>query len=347
MKIDYIIVGLGLAGLAFAEELRKNNKSFVVFENGSQNSSLIAGGMYNPIILRRFTPVWNVEEQLKSALPLYAGLEEKFGHQYNEKLDIHRIFKNTTEHNQWLLASNKKVVKNYMISSIFNNEDPYIFAPYGYGKLSGTGKILTKNLIGDYRNYLQKKNRIRFETFCYDAMKITDSGIEYQDIKSGKIVFCEGFGIQKNPYFRHIPIVGSKGEILTIDAPNLEVNALIKAAVFLMPLGNSLYRVGASFNREDKTPQPTEVAKQELLQKLTSFVKTGFKIVDHEAGIRPTVSDRRPIIGRHKAYHRLAVFNGLGTRGVIIAPLMARKLYNVMENVVQPDKDISIERFEQ
>ena len=37
MDVDYIIVGLGLAGLAFAEELENNDKSFVIFENGSQN----------------------------------------------------------------------------------------------------------------------------------------------------------------------------------------------------------------------------------------------------------------------------------------------------------------------
>ena len=61
VKIDYIIVGLGLAGLAFAEELFNANKSFLVFEDDSQTSSLVAGGVYNPVILKRFTPVWNAK----------------------------------------------------------------------------------------------------------------------------------------------------------------------------------------------------------------------------------------------------------------------------------------------
>ncbi|MGY8910456.1 MAG: NAD(P)-binding protein, partial [Flavobacteriales bacterium] len=52
MKIDYIIVGLGLAGLAFAEQLLKAGKTFLVFENHSQISSLVAGGVYNPVILK-------------------------------------------------------------------------------------------------------------------------------------------------------------------------------------------------------------------------------------------------------------------------------------------------------
>ena len=32
-EVDYIIVGLGLAGLAFSRELEKNKKTFLVFEN--------------------------------------------------------------------------------------------------------------------------------------------------------------------------------------------------------------------------------------------------------------------------------------------------------------------------
>ena len=38
MKVDYIIVGLGLAGLAFVEELIAAKKTFLVFEDDSQTS---------------------------------------------------------------------------------------------------------------------------------------------------------------------------------------------------------------------------------------------------------------------------------------------------------------------
>ena len=70
-SVDYIIVGLGLAGIAFAEELKKQSKTFVVFEDNSQTSSLVAGGMYNPVILKRFSAVWNAKEQLDLAIPFY------------------------------------------------------------------------------------------------------------------------------------------------------------------------------------------------------------------------------------------------------------------------------------
>jgi len=41
------------------------------------------------------------------------------------------------------------------------------------------------------------------------------------------------------------------------------------------------------------------------------------------------------------------LLNGLGTRGVMIAPLMAKKLYQFLENDQALDQDIDIKRFKQ
>lgn len=72
--IDYIIVGLGLAGTAFCEKLRQYNKTFVVFNDDSQRSSVVAGGLSNPVILKRFTMAWRANELMPVAKEFYAGL---------------------------------------------------------------------------------------------------------------------------------------------------------------------------------------------------------------------------------------------------------------------------------
>ena len=61
--------------------------------------------------------------------------------------------------------------------------------------------------------------------------------------------------------------------------------------------------------------------------------------------IRPTIKDRRPLVGTHPIHPNLAVLNGLGTRGVMIAPTAAKQLYNYLENGVDVDKEYSILRF--
>ena len=346
MKVDYIIVGLGLAGLAFAEELIGQNKSFVVYEDQSQNSSLVAGGMYNPVILKRFTPVWNAEEQLRTALDFYKKLEEKLNNSYDHKIDIYRVFKSVAEQNNWFLASDKILLQDYMSSNIIKNENKCVLAPFGYGRLVHTGRIDVNSLIHDYRTLLLKKKILKQEKFLYDQLIIEKDGVVYKNVKAKRIVFSEGYGIKKNLYFGSLPMKEAKGELITIHAPELKVDFLIKAAVFVMPLGNDLYKVGATFNWKDKSNLPTPEGKKELVQKLNTFIRCKYEIVDHLAGIRPAIIDRRPILGMHPEHEQLAVLNGLGTRGVMIAPLMAKKLYQHLEHNAALDHEISITRFQ-
>jgi glycine/D-amino acid oxidase-like deaminating enzyme len=345
MQVDYIIVGLGLAGLAFAKELEKNKKSFLVFEDNSQNSSIVAGGVYNPVVLKRFTPVWNATEQLNIALPFYEDLEIQFNKKYHFPIAIYRIFKSVEEQNNWFAACDNPALSNYMDTKLIMEKYLGVLANFGYGKLLNTGRIDTKSLIEDYRNYLLQQKLIRNESFQYDGLKINKNTVEYKDLIASKIIFCEGFGLKNNPFFNELPMQEAKGELITIHAPNLNVDFLIKSALFVFPLGNNLYKVGATFNWKDKTQLPTEEGKIELTTKLETFITVPYQIVEHVAGIRPTVKDRRPLAGRHPKYQNLAVLNGLGTRGVMIAPTLAKALYNHLENGIALDKEISIARF--
>lgn len=345
MQTNYIIVGLGLAGLAFTKELEKNNKTYLVFEDNSQNSSMVAGGVYNPVVLKRFTPVWNATEQLQIALPFYADLEIQFNKKYDYPLDIYRIFKSVEEQNNWFAACDNPVLSNYMDTKLIKEKHEGVLANFGYGKLLNTGRINTKSLIEDYRNYLSHKKLIRNERFLYPELKITENGVKYKDIKASKIVFCEGFGLKNNPFFNELPMQEAKGELITINAPNLNIDFMIKSAVFVLPLGKNLFKVGATFNWKDKTQLPTEEGKNELTANLETFMTFPYKIAEHVAGIRPTVKDRRPLAGKHPKYPNLAVLNGLGTRGVMIAPTLAKALYDCLENEIALDKEISIDRF--
>ena len=346
MNVDYIIVGLGLAGLAFTEELERNQKSFLVFEDNSQNSSLVAGGVYNPVILKRFTPVWDALSQLEIAIPFYQLLEKKLNSKFNFPIDIYRIFTSIEEQNNWFNACDKPFFEDYMIAEVLNNTNKYINAPFGYGRITNTGKIDTKVLLQSYRNYLVEKKKLINERFDYSLIQLLNNEVVYKDFNASKVVFCEGYGVVKNPYFKNIPLKEAKGELLTIHAPELKIDFIIKSSIFIMPLGGDYYKIGATFNWTDKTLVPTEEAKEELLLKLDKIITVAYKVVGQSAGIRPTVKDRRPILGRHAQYKQLAILNGLGTRGVMLAPKLAKQLYGHLEENKILDAVITMDRFE-
>lgn len=343
--LDYLVVGLGLAGTSFCETLEKNGKTFKVISNDSQTSSHVAAGMYNPVILKRFSLVWKALEQMKMVVPFYSDLEKKLKVKLDHKLPILRRFASVEEQNLWFEASDKIGLKQFLSSEIIPNKNPKIDAPFGYGKVLNSGRVDTNKLLGYYEQYLRENNLFENETFEYDSLHISNSSVTYRFFKAKQIVFAEGFGLSKNPYFNYLPLTGTKGELLTIRATELKEANAIKSSLFLIPLGNDLYRVGATYKWKDKTNLPTEDAKIEILQKLNTFLDCDYEVVDHVAGIRPTVTDRRPLAGRHPEHQNLYVLNGFGSRGVMVGPYASQQLFELIEHQNPIDKEMDIERF--
>jgi len=346
VKVDYIIVGLGLAGLAFVEELIKANKSFIVFEDDSQTSSLVAGGVYNPVILKRFSPVWNAKDQLAIALPFYDKLEKKFSQTFDQKFVIKKAFKSIEDQNNWFTAIDKPTVAPFLDPKLDKQAYKGVIGKYYFGNVKEGGRIDTLKLVEVYRQYLKNNHWIRFEKFYHNDILFENNLAIYNNLLASKIVFCEGFGIKQNPYFNHLPLEEVKGEIITIYAPNLNIDFLLKSTLFVLPLGNNHYKVGATFNHKDKTSKPSVEGKEELIEKLKKVISVPYTIKEQSAGIRPTVKDRRPMVGVHHKYKQLSVLNGLGTRGVMIAPTVAENLFDHLEFGKKLDQDINIKRFE-
>jgi glycine oxidase len=342
---DYIIVGAGLAGISFAETLLQQQKSFLVFDNNSQNSSKIAGGLYNPVILKRFSQVWNAKSQLETADKFYKAVEAKLNVQLDFKIPIYRKFFSVEEQNNWFTASDKPNLAPFLSTSIVHTKYKAIDAPFGYGEVLQTGYVDTVLLLKHYHQYLKNLNLLNDNGFDYADLEIFDDHIKYQNLKAKHIVFAEGFGMHANPYFNYLPLDGTKGELFIIKAPLLDLDVIINTSIFILPLGNNLYKVGATYNWDDKTSIPTEEGKKELIERIKEILTCDFEIMEHLAGVRPTVKDRRPLLGTHSEYKNLHILNGLGTRGVILGPAMAIDLYEYIENGKLLDKAIDIKRY--
>jgi glycine/D-amino acid oxidase-like deaminating enzyme len=345
MKFDYLIVGSGLSGVMLCEALRKRGKTFKVISNKSQQASIVASGLYNPVVLKRFNKAWDAEKHLPVAMSAYEELELFLGIKIDYKLPIYRLFSSIEEQNNWIIASDKIPLKPYLISNIKSNINQNIYAPYGYGEVKNTGRIDTKLLLESYSNVLNNEKLISHESFEYDKLKISKK-IVYKGIESENIIFSEGFGVRQNPFFNYLPIEGTKGELIIINAPKLNSEVIIKSSVFIIPIGKNNYLVGSTYAWDDFNNDPTINAKNKLLNKLDKLILCPYKVVYQRAGIRPTVIDRRPLVGQHKSHQNLYILNGLGSRGVLIAPTVANALINLIEDKLPLQKEINISRFD-
>ena len=199
--LDYIIVGCGLAGIAFAENACENNKSFIVINNQSQNSSKIAGGLYNPVILKRFSSVWKAKEQLHLGNDFYSKLEIKLNCKLDYKLPLLRKLFSVEEQNNWFIASDKPNLSEFLSSTLVTTKFNYIPSKYAFGEVLFSGYVDTHLLVKEYVNYLKKHNFYLEDNFEHSKIIFNTDSVEYKNVKARHIIFAEGFGMRLNPFF--------------------------------------------------------------------------------------------------------------------------------------------------
>ena len=344
--VDYLVVGLGLAGVSFCDTLERAGRSFIVFNDSSQRSSWVAGGIYNPLILKRFKVAWHAEQQIELLQPFYKSLSDKLSISIDHAVPVLRRLATAEEQNMWFEAADKPNLAPFMKPELYDYQNPSIDAPFGYGMVKGTGRLNTKLLMESYESRLLKSGSLIRESFNPLRLEHKPDAVIYGSHKARRIVFCTGYGLSENPFFKYLPLTGTKGELLTVRIPDLQEKHIIKSSAFLIPMEDDLYRVGATYKWKDKTNTPTDDAREELLGQLDKFLQCPYEVVDHIAGIRPTVTDRRPLVGCHPEYKNFYVLNGFGSRGVMIGPYASGYLFNYIEKGQALPVEMDIRRFD-
>ncbi|MBU2525651.1 MAG: FAD-binding oxidoreductase [Bacteroidetes bacterium] len=343
---DYLIVGLGLAGVSLCEMLEHENISFQVIDSDRSNASKVAGGLYNPIVLKRFTPIWEAENQMAFAAHFYKKLEQKLQQKLDYKIDVVRKFANLQEIEKWKAVSKQDILKNYMYPVPVKNNNENIRAIHGLGCVEKTGRVDTEKLVDSYKSYLLQQHKIQTATFDYTALKCKNQKVIYKDTVYKRIVFAEGMQLTNNPYFNYLPLIPNKGQLVEFESKKLCLKHILKGPVFIIPLENDSYLCGSTYERTFENELPTKEGFEDLMEKLNTMVDTDIKVLRHYAGIRPTVKDRRPLVGKHPVFSQLYVLNGMGTRGVLLAPSMANALFQHIEKGLPLPKEIDIKRYQ-
>jgi glycine/D-amino acid oxidase-like deaminating enzyme len=174
MEVDYLIVGSGLAGIHFAFQCHINNKSFVVVDNHSSSSSRVAAGLYNPVILKRFTHAWHADEQLQLFDIIYGDLEDFLQTKVDFKLPLFRRFASIEEQNLWFEASDQPKLSPYLNTNFMHDTFNGIKSPFGYGIVNRTGYVNTNLLLEAFHQYLRMQNLLIEDTFNYDKIHLND-----------------------------------------------------------------------------------------------------------------------------------------------------------------------------
>lgn len=343
---DFIIVGQGLAGTMLAFFLRRRGAGVLIVDaRHSSCASLVAAGIINPITGRRFARSWRIAELLPFAVETYRALERELEVPVLYERPIVRALFSTKEDNDWQARAADPDFAPYMAA-----EGPVpSFAAFCHPVFAcawtrQSAQVNTTKLLGAFSERALVEGWLRRERFAYDELKIEADGVRYRDVQARCVVFCEGIGVLQNPWFTELPIEGAKGEVLILYIPGFPEDAILKHKVFLVPLGQGFFWAGATYDWGCPDDLPTQEKKAFLLDQIRSILKVPFEVVDHKAAIRPTVKDRRPLLGRHPQFPRLALFNGLGTKGASLAPYWAHHFADVLLGDAEIDAEVALGR---
>ena len=340
-----LIVGAGIAGVALARHLGNRNIPFEVIDAGTNYSSRIAAGLINPMVFRRMAKSWRVDEFLPYAKQFYTDASNEWGQTYFHPIPIRRAFAHQQELDFWLKKQDIEEYQAYLKplddSDHTNNT---VINTYGTGEVLNAAYISTKQLLEDAFKWLEQTQRLRIEKIQYTD--IDPENARYKGEQFAKIIFCEGYHGLENPWFNYLPLQATKGETLTISSEEISRTESLNRKCFTLPVKDAIYRVGATYAWDDPTLHTTEEARTELIGHLQNLTACNFEVIDQEAGIRPTVLDRRPLMGRHTNFPGLYIFNGLGTKGYLMAPLLAREMSDFLLDEKILDREIDIQRYQ-
>lgn len=344
MKV--LVVGCGVAGICLAHELLLQADCEVnIIDNGQNVSSTVAAGIINPIVFRRMTLSWRVSEFIPYAYKKYRELEQTTGASFFHPLVIRRLFPSEQELGFW---KKKQVLSEYSdYMEELTKEDlefPLEQNTFGTARVKQASYIDATSFIQANRKYFQSKGMLTEETFNHDELDAENA--IYKGTKYEYLVFAEGKDSNYNPLFGYLPIQQTKGEVVTIQSETMYSDESLNRKCFLLPLGNNTFKVGSTYVWDTDNTIPTEEGLQTITENLKSISSEPYQILEHSAGVRPTVLDRRPLLGKHPKYPKMAIANGLGAKGYMLAPLLMSELVRYLLQGEEIPKDSHINRFE-
>lgn len=341
---NFLVIGAGVAGICISRHLINSGHSITLIDSGINRSSAVAAGMINPIVFRRMTKSWRVDEFVPFAEDFYRSFGEETNSEFFFPLTIRRMFSTLQERNFWLEKQELETFSPYL-SKVSPEDDMYENAInlFGSGRVKNASYIATTDFLNATKDWLRDKATVITDTVDYS--QIDPETVKYKGEKYDGIIFCEGVEVRHNPWFGTIPINPTKGESIVIKSNKIPENESLNRKCFILPIGNSQFRVGATYVWDTYNDDLTKEGEEEMIDNLSYLTKANYSIIGHSAGIRPTTLDRRPILGKHEAFSGLYVFNGLGAKGYMLAPLLAKEMVQfILEDKIL-DKEIMYSRL--
>lgn len=329
-QVDFLIAGGGLAGLTLAFSLTEiSNASILVMDEGNPNAaSSVAAGILNPITGRRHVKTWMADELFPFAFEFYKKIESLSNEQIFFPYPIAELYDSIKTKNDWQIRSAEQGYEKF-IGREFGKEEfgEAVNAPFGGIYLQHSALVKTDKCIQALKKILSVR-KVNFENcdFRHAEFRFEKEEVVFRNVNARMVVFCEGWKMIHNPFFNHHQMLPVKGDLLVVESNDLTLDSILMSNGFICPIEENKFLAGATYDWNFKDTLPDTSARNRIESFIRKLIKVPFKTIGHRSGIRPAMQSRRPVAEIHSEVNCAAVFNGLGTKGYLLAPYFSKKL---------------------
>jgi len=358
LHYDYVIIGAGISGCCVAHELAQHNKNILLIDqnkNVASGASGAAGAFLSPL-LGKSNPFKDlVTNSLKYSTNFYQSNFPKY-------------FNN---------CGTTRIPKNEIDESKFEDYIPFMdfdFLKDDEGYFFEIGSVvdsfnMCQNILSSIASNVVTKFGYKVNTLEY----INDIWLLNDEVQANKVIFTTGSDVEllDQFYLKIRPVWGQRIDISTSTSftHNYHKSCSISQSKKIEEDVNFV-SIGATHHRDVNGIEDIDENTNELLKKANDIkVLKNVNVISHFTGARACSIDYFPILGdiidgkrtleefpylvngthveakRFTRFKDAYIFTGVGGRGFVLAPYLAKVLVENIVNGTKIDKSISTDRL--
>ena len=340
--IGNLIVGQGLAGTLLAWRLLDAGQPFRILDRRSgPTASRVAAGLVTPRTGRRMTFHPDFPDDWHAARTCYTDLERRLSRSLWTEQNAIRLFVRRSDEQMFL---QQRAIPNTELtawSGRIQKNGPCFqgVCMRPAARLNVRAFLdLSLDAFADRGLWLQDDLQLP------DDLVLSPGGVRIPrlNLHAERVIFCQGAA--SNPWFAGLPDHPCRGDILNLSLEGFLPSEVVHHSMWLAPEPDGTITAGATYDWTVTENRPVAAGRREILRSVRRFTEGPIRVHRHVAAVRPTMKDRRPVLGHHPQHPRLWIFNGLGSRGVLTAPRLARILTSAMLNGTDIPQDLRPDR---
>ena len=325
---NILIIGQGLAGTAMAWHLWERGVPFLIVDRGEPvTCSKVAAGLITPVTGMRLKLSWRFDTFYPEALRFYRRIGQRLGARFFFPRGYVRLLKDDQEQEKWDKRLRDPELRSYVHPKAPKLDPHVVSLPHAGFQQRHAAWLDTASYLEASRAFFATHNSYQQGEIQPADVHDDENSVTWNGQTFSHVVWAQGWQAAQHPLFHWVPFQSALGTILTAKADLNGERRILNRGCWLIPRSDGTLRAGSTYEwqfTDEHTPSPEMLAKLE--SNLRALIAGPVDILASQSAVRPIIKGKQALIGTHPAHPRIALFNGLGSKGSLRSPWLARHL---------------------